>query len=570
MLRFFRQGGVAKALVATVAIGIIVVFVLEFRTGRGVMGDLGDECVVELDGYCSRAKEYFAAYNLIAGRRVPPKQAREMALRRRVLEGLVERELLVNAAQRYDIDVSEEAINAELEQGRVHVSLPAAGAELLSYRLGLCVLSTTSVGCEPGTEMLRGLDVLRDGKFDYERYTRSVRVIANRSPKEFKEMQRRELIAARMRALVKTRAQISESEAFRLFERERSRAIARFVQLESGWFARFAPAPTEADVDVWATANAADVERRLAAVKPRFSADCPLVREITVTFEANATDEEKTQQRAEIDAAAARLKKREPFADVARAVSEASSGELGGELGCLGEGYGPGAQTLLQTAGELGPGERSGVLESVRGFHIIELVGRLDQANVEAAAKRHAALRGATDARAKEAAKSFATDLIQRVQGGAKLDEAVAELTRKLLGLEPDAGEEGHAALRHDDRPKVEVSVPFPSSRPPLPNVAPGSDLARQLFALEKPDDVLKQPVETFDGYAVLQLKEKELATRELFDKDRSGLMRELRQAKAAEALRVYVEELRQRAAARLEINEAYATETKEDSPDES
>ena len=57
---------------------------------------------------------------------------------------------------------------------------------------------------------MRLLQVKRtaDEPYDYKLYERQIRLMANRGPKEFKEMQERELLAARMRDIVRSRVRI--------------------------------------------------------------------------------------------------------------------------------------------------------------------------------------------------------------------------------------------------------------------------------------------------------------------------------------------------------------------------
>ena len=71
MLSFFRSGGIGNVVVAGVAFTIIVVFAVEFRTGRnGPTAKLARECVVAYDGNCVDAKEYYAAHGMIVPRQV--------------------------------------------------------------------------------------------------------------------------------------------------------------------------------------------------------------------------------------------------------------------------------------------------------------------------------------------------------------------------------------------------------------------------------------------------------------------------------------------------------------------
>src|SRR5690606_20764574 len=118
-------------------------------------------------------------------------------------------------------------IDEELAAGRTRVSLPVAHAERLALSLAMCVEGPA--GCAPGTVGLRALPVHKDGVLDYERYKRMVRLATGRSPNHFKEMQKRELTAERLRELIRSGVRVSEEEAYFAFERARSKATVRTV-----------------------------------------------------------------------------------------------------------------------------------------------------------------------------------------------------------------------------------------------------------------------------------------------------------------------------------------------------
>ena len=87
--------------------------------------------------------------------------------------------------------------------------------------------------------------------------------------------------------------------------------------------------------------------------------------------------------------------------------------------------------------------------------------------------------------------------------------------------------------------------------------------VAALAFALPEADDVHDNPITTSTGFLVVQLKEKELARREDFDKDRAELLRGLRGAKEQEALARYVAQLRRDAKGKIEVDERLAEEPK-------
>src|SRR6185295_16200673 len=99
MLNFFRSES-GKYVVGAIVVGIIVVFALEFRTGRGSpTSSMKTACAVEYAGNCVDQKDFFAALGL-AMRGGSPKMSRELKLRKSVLDGLAERELLATEAER--------------------------------------------------------------------------------------------------------------------------------------------------------------------------------------------------------------------------------------------------------------------------------------------------------------------------------------------------------------------------------------------------------------------------------------------------------------------------------------
>lgn len=564
-------------IVGGIAFSIILVFALEFRAGRnGPTASLKKECVLEIKGSCVDPKEYYASFGLIVPRGVDPKAARQLALHKKVLDGLVERELLVGEAERLGISVSESEVEEELFNGRAHVSLPAEDSEKLSYQLGLCRRSEERPGCEPGADtMVRELHVKRTANepFDYAVYEREVRILANRGPKEFKEMQQRELVAARMRALIREPVRVSDVEAFTKFEQERSTATIRSVALQRDWFAKYTADLSDAALDKWAAENKAQVDAAWETDKANFTAGCVPAREILFEVGPGANDEDRAELRKKIEAARERVSKGEAFANVARELSEGQTAVTGGELGCISASYGVGHEELAKAAEALKPKELSQIIETPRGFHLLEVEPKLDAANLETFGKRYVARKLYVRFVADEKVKTFGENLIKRAQAGAKLEDALdAELALTLPAPAKKAGDEKAApvpALAASDRPKVEISAPFGISGNPVPQVTPKEPLAARAFELKNPGDVWQTPILTSDGALVIQLKEKNPAQRAEFDKNKDQIVGPLTVAKANDALARYVGELRRKLGDKLKVDPKYAEEQKSGSRDD-
>src|SRR4051812_2325554 len=380
MLSIFRGGGFSQVLVGGIAFSIILVFALEFRAGRnGPTASLKKECALELKGDCVDPKEYYASYGLVM-RNINPSASKQLGLRKKTLDGLIERELLVAEAKRLGISASESDVEAELFNGRAHVSLPAQDSLSLSAQLGMCRYSEDGRGCEPGGDtMVRYLRVKRtaDEPFDYSLYEREVRMLANRGPKEFKEMQQRELIAARMRDLIREPVRVSETEAFALFEQARSTVTVRSALLTRDWFAKYTLDVSPAAIDKWAADNKPLVDASWETDKANFTAGCAPTREILFELGPGANDEDRAALRLKLDGARKRITSGESFSSVARSLSEGQTAVQGGELGCVGPSYGVGSEELLKAAAALKPGELSGMVETPRGLHLLQVDAKL-------------------------------------------------------------------------------------------------------------------------------------------------------------------------------------------------
>ncbi len=572
MLSIFRGGGVSQVIVGGIAFSIILVFALEFRAGRnGPTASLKKECAVELKGSCIDPKEYYASFGLVAPRGLDPKAARSLGLHKKVLDGLLERELLVAEAERLGVGVSAEDVEAELFSGRAHVSVPAVDGEKLSYQLGLCRRSEDAQGCEPGADtMVRELHVKRtaDEPFDYAVYEREVRILANRGPKEFKEMQQRELVAARMRDLIREPVRVPESEAFAIFAQQRTTAVIRSVALMRDWFAKYVVEQSDVALDKWRSDNKPAVDSAWEAEKASFSAGCTPVREIVLELGPGASDADRAEIRKKLEVARERVSGGESFASVARSLSEGQTATLGGELGCVGASYGVGNEELLKAANALKPSELSQIIETPRGLHLVQVDAKLDSTNLELYGKRYLARKLFVNAAAQADLEAFGEQLIKRAQGGEKLEDAVAAQLAvaapapKKKPLE-DKAQVSSPALAASDCPKVEISSPFTLSGNPAPQLTPKEPLAAHAFELKKPGDLWQSPIATSDGSVVIQLKEKSAAERTEFDKNKDQILGPLTRAKATEALSHYIAELRKKLGDRVKVDARFSEEPK-------
>jgi hypothetical protein len=161
------------------------------------------------------------------------------------------------------------------------------------------------------------------------------------------------------------------------------------------------------------------------------------------------------------------------------------------------------------------------------------------ESNREALVKAHVTYQLALEQKADEQARAYANELIQSAKTQS-LEAATAALNLKVLGLSAPAGPE-HPALSSPLVPTVTISRPVSMDQDVVPEVKTEEGATLALFSLEKEDAIKEQPLAAENGYVVLQLKSKELLTKEAFAEDRPKIVEMLRKRKAEQALADYV-----------------------------
>lgn len=554
MIRNLKNSIFGQIFLGSIVLAIILAFVLTGAAGGSALRS--SECAVQVGKSCVSPKEFFAAYGLLSA--VGPggineAAAAEYRLKEQVARGLAEREVLLSEAQRLGIGTGKKELDDALVHGLTRVSIPAEGQTRLAASLGMCIPGPA--GCEPGTVGLRGIAVNRDGEFDFDVYKRSVRIWTKRSLSHFKEMQAREFTAEKLRQLVRGRVRVSPEEAFLAYSRIRSQATARTVELNTDWFLRFAPPPTEEAVKKWASENKEALAEAKKSTEEAWMPGCAVVSEILIK---NADPAAEKASAAKEKAEKLRLAARSgnDFYQLAREQSEAPSAPFGGRIGCLSDSYGPGAATLEEAAKALTrPGDISSVLETIQGFVVLRLEGTVSEENQADLLNDYLSYRGAAEAAAQTQAQAFAEQLIKNAAQATSLEAATEALLLKTLDLE--SADEKHPALEASGHPQVEISRAITIEQNPLENASDEVHPGIALFELEKEDDVYPSPIPLKGGFAVMQLKSKEMLSREKFEEDKAQVIQTLTTRKAEQELARYVSELVKKAGG-ITLNESF------------
>jgi len=590
MLDMFRQRGVTSFIYGAIIVGMVLVFVLEFNTSAGrKKASLSTSCAATVKGSCIDPKDFTAAYRILIPREEEGgmRRARAMGLRKVALDGLIERELLVSEAERLGLTVTKDELDDSIYRGFVYVSLPSDNPQL-AYQLHIGDGRVYAGFRDPKTK-----------RFDVAVYKRTLRNVMGRSELEFREEQGREMLAAKMRDLVRAPVRVSEVEGLGAYIDEKSSATVESVAVKTSYASKYGVAVNEADVAKWAADKDNDkqvtdlVGTRKADALPKANH----IRHILVRVEKGATAEAKGLALGKLSDAAARIKRGEAFADVAREASaDTGSAARGADVGEETKGF---VTPFKNAADALKPGEMTThAIETQFGYHLIAKDDPAKAAEVEAALKKDAARELFVKGKALEAAKDIANKIQSALKAGKTPDDAIREATTTLkkpagtlvplpvlaLAEEEPAADKGDAGAKVEatktdagspskagvvasaltpendpDRPKLETSSSFNRGGDPIPGLSPETGQKILAFAFEgKTGDLYAEPLRTDDGFSVIRLKEHKVATKDEFEKDRDTFMQTLLATKQAEALAVYVKRLRDTSKNEIKRDETY------------
>jgi peptidyl-prolyl cis-trans isomerase D len=607
MLDLFRQRGLSNVIYGAIIVATIFAFVVTFRpNAQQKTASLTESCVARVRGRCIAPKDFQAAYRVMMPSRTQA-LSRRLNLKKVALDGLVERELLVDEAKRLGIGVTDAEVTDQLYAGFVRVSVPAAepqtsrtilGEMFASYgRSGLIPQDVAQAHLSNGDTAI-AVD-FRDPKtrtFDMKVYERQVRNLSNRSTAEFREEQSRELLAAKMRDIVRDPIRVGESEAWQAYERQYSTAIVTWIPIKESWAARWAVDTRQAAVDAWAKDHQSEVDKAIEERQKDAEPKAGHIRHILVKLLAGATDEEKAEALAKLSWAAVRIKAGEPFAEVARDTSDdPGSAMKGGDVGEKTDGFVP---PFKAAADALKPGETTaGAVETQFGYHLITKDDPARAADIASQVKRSVARTMFAKERATQEAQLVAKHIGDAMHAGASAEDAIRSVVQpyvratkvEMLRVSPaassdagaaaaaDAGAKGKAttaalpaksfdASTDGDRPQVQTSNAFNRGGDPFPGLSPDGTASVVVFAFSgKEGDVMAAPVRLVDAFGVVALKQHKVATREEFAKDREALEEELVRVKRDEALSLYVKRLRDQAKDDVKVDESYIQEAKVD-----
>ena len=393
-----------------------------------------------------------------------------------------------------------------------------------------------------------------DGKFDYSRFSRWVRYRWALTVKKFKEQQRRELLAEKIRRVTRASVKISEEEIKQKYVHENTKVELSYVAFSPQEF-RAKVTPTEAELATFIKDKKKDIEEYYKTNKTAYEKLPAQVKLQAITVKI-PSEEKKAEAVARAEALHQRIAGGEDFAAVATEGSEDDAASLGGMHGWRNEdapGLGDKSKDLMPKAKE---GALSDVVQEKDSLVIFKVLGRrkgdltLEQAQGEIAEQMY------TTDKALKLAQASAEAFIKRAKAGEKLADMFTSEDDETKADEPKADEpkteDGDAADAADataevaDKPaksplELKATTAFARSGQYLvPGIGVSQALSTAAFEL-KEGQVADKPFKVGEMIYIAAVKDRQEADMGEFTKTQKDLTEQFLDSKAGEALRAYM-----------------------------
>jgi parvulin-like peptidyl-prolyl isomerase len=597
MLDLFRKRGAMSVVYGGLMGAVIVVFLIQFRSGAGAgnpLGGLSKTCVAKVRGQCIEDKQWRAQKYLLHG---ASEQAPQLNYNKAAMDSLVERALLEQEAQRLGLRVTEDDVMQEIIRDKVHVYVPVA-MRAQSRQLGVNELGFRWT--QFGT---------KEKPFDQAIFEKVVSATTGQPVAEFVDAQQEELLANRVVELVAERVRISDAEAWDQYVAEKSTSTIRYVRFNPTYFGSTMVPLDTASIDKWAAEHVADVEAKEKSMPPDQEKRLLHPRHILIDSKKDDAPEKKAEAKKKAEDLLAQVKAGADFAKLAKDnSSDPGSKDKGGEYDWTsGYEYVPEFRDAL---GKLKVGE-SGIVETQYGFHVIQLLGRMDgktavayplyvEAKGEELAKTASerlaeALKGKIPVQlddtlkpkveeAKKAGKNDADATAQVLDDEARnrmskaLDDVLAAMAPKVEtkaddkkpapGAKPDDKKPAEtpaplAAWQTDERrPHVEESSPFAVNGSPIIGLMDQQVIVDGAGKLTK-EAPIGPALKAGTDWFLVALKDRHEATKTEFDKDRTLYVGQMLGKKRDDAIVNYVNGLRDSLGKDLWIDPKYVSDDK-------
>ncbi|HVY37619.1 MAG TPA: SurA N-terminal domain-containing protein, partial [Polyangia bacterium] len=465
----------------------------------------GDEhFAAQVAGETITRNDFRYGFMLVGGAQVPAPLAKRERLKETVMDKLIERELLAKEADRLGFVVTDEEVEDQISDAKI---------------IGLGALHTVP-------------RLQKDGKFNYDAFKTFLQYELGLTPKSFVEEQKRELLASRVRDLLRAGVSVSADEVKTDFVRRNRQVNLEYLRFSGPRF-QGEVALTDAEIADYAAKN--DAKLRQAYEQKRFVyekvPEQRKLRQILVKVPKDATPAVEKAAQAKANGLADRLKKGAKatgkdgltFAELARDASDDEAAKAsGGELGWRAKG----ATNLTGDAEDKVFSAKTdalvGPLRGTDGFVITKVEGQRSGAVSYDQAKLELAEEKLREERADAKAKAAANEAVAKLQ--AAPGKTMKDFYPPPTDTEAASGPDKNAPPHAEETGLFSLRATRDGAL--VEGIGVSSQLAKAAFALT-PTAPVAGPFEVSGTFVVVRLKERKEPDLAEFEKNKVQLTRD-------------------------------------------
>lgn len=487
-------------------LGISVIFTLQFGPGssgcNAPLTATNSSAAAMVNGEEIPLRDFTIRYAMrtqafrAQGQSLPASLAKQIGLPNRVLEEMIDLELLSQAAARHGLTPSDAELAKQIHQ-------------------------------DPGFQV--------DGKFDFARYQQIVQNYYRKSPTDYEADLRKQMAAVKMLDLVASSASVSDDEVKARYFQQGNKAKATFVRFNPSMFVKDVPEPKPADVAAYQKAHEPEIAAYYQANKLQFhQPERVRARHILVKVDKDATQADKDAAKAKVEKIRQELVAGKDFAAAAKDYSDdKGSKDQGGELGFNErESW---VKEFSDAAFSLKPGELSQPVLSPFGYHLIQVEEKKPaQDQTLEQAKGQIAVTLLKKEKAETIAQQKAKQALESLQSGKALT---------ALYPAPANSEDGLARFMTETAPQANDTGEFGEGNE-VPQLGQAPELSKAIFAAQGPT-ALHQVFKVGEGFVVAQVTERTRPSEQAFQAEKDKLRAQAIEAKQMELKEAFVTSIR-------------------------
>ena len=390
----------------------------------------------------------------------------------------------------------------------------------------------------------------KEGSFDAQLYQDTVRDYLKKTVQEYEADLRRRLAANKLSDLVESEAFVSEDEIKAAFFKTGNKASATFVRFLPAMFASQIN-PADPEVTHFQEAHLKEVAGYYQANLALYSEpEKAKASHVLLKVAAGASSDQKAGIRKKLEGIRKEIVQGRNFGEAAKQYSEdAGSKDKAGDLGWNArQNWAP---TFASAAFALKPGEMSQPIETQLGYHLIQLAETKPAEKKELASVQHEIARILLKKElAQKAALQRAEEALALLKHGEKLQQAFPAIHTK--------DSEPSMRFETETKPEATETGSFAVGGESVPQLGPAPQLVTDILQLSSPG-VLGKVYAVGEGFAVVEVSERQRSTEDGFKTQRDALEQEALKSKQAELRQSFLKALKK--TAKITLNPSLSSE---------